>query len=75
MAMPMAMSTATRMAPQTATYVLGVLLSRSLDSGANTDWRPQSAEPKSNPYQPVGDFLSNVARFKIIESTLRGEIF
>jgi homocitrate synthase len=35
-----------------------------------------SAEPKSNPYQPVGDFLSNVARFKIIESTLReGEQF
>ncbi|KAF2141223.1 uncharacterized protein K452DRAFT_228601 [Aplosporella prunicola CBS 121167] len=30
----------------------------------------------SNPYQPVGDFLSNVSRFKIIESTLReGEQF
>ena len=29
-----------------------------------------------NPYQPVGDFLSNVSRFKIIESTLReGEQF
>lgn len=26
----------------------------------------------SNPYQPVGDYLSNVNRFKIIESTLRG---
>lgn len=26
----------------------------------------------SNPYQPVGDYLSNVGRFKIIESTLRG---
>lgn len=29
-----------------------------------------------NPYQPVGDFLSNVGNFKIIESTLReGEQF
>ncbi|MCJ1476518.1 Saccharopine dehydrogenase [Lambiella insularis] len=29
-----------------------------------------------NPYQPVGDFLSNVSRFQIIESTLReGEQF
>ncbi|KAA6415212.1 MAG: homocitrate synthase [Lasallia pustulata] len=32
--------------------------------------------PSRNPYQPVGDFLSNVSRFKIIESTLReGEQF
>ncbi|KAK4099472.1 homocitrate synthase [Parathielavia hyrcaniae] len=31
---------------------------------------------RSNPYQPVGDFLSNVGSFKIIESTLReGEQF
>ncbi|KAL1878211.1 homocitrate synthase lys21 [Diaporthe australafricana] len=31
---------------------------------------------RSAPYQPVGDFLSNVSRFKIIESTLReGEQF
>lgn len=31
---------------------------------------------RSNPYQPVGDYLSNVGRFKIIESTLReGEQF
>ena len=31
---------------------------------------------RANPYQPVGDFLSNVGRFKIIESTLReGEQF
>ncbi|KAH0551637.1 Saccharopine dehydrogenase [Trichoglossum hirsutum] len=31
---------------------------------------------RKNPYQPVGDFLSNVSRFKIIESTLReGEQF
>ncbi|KAF2121160.1 homocitrate synthase [Lophiotrema nucula] len=30
----------------------------------------------SSPYRPVGDFLSNVSRFKIIESTLReGEQF
>jgi homocitrate synthase len=30
----------------------------------------------ANPYAPVGDFLSNVSRFKIIESTLReGEQF
>lgn len=29
-----------------------------------------------NPYQPVGDFLSNISSFKIIESTLReGEQF
>ncbi|KAL9581812.1 MAG: hypothetical protein Q9212_003677 [Teloschistes hypoglaucus] len=31
---------------------------------------------RSNPYAPVGDFLSNVSKFKIIESTLReGEQF
>ncbi|KAH8796591.1 HMGL-like-domain-containing protein [Hyaloscypha finlandica] len=31
---------------------------------------------RANPYQPVGDFLSNVSSFKIIESTLReGEQF
>jgi homocitrate synthase len=31
---------------------------------------------RSNPYQPVGDFLSNLSSFKIIESTLReGEQF
>jgi len=36
---------------------------------------PQSTH-KSSPYAPVGDFLSNVGRFKIIESTLReGEQF
>jgi homocitrate synthase len=29
-----------------------------------------------SPYQPVGDFLSNIGNFKIIESTLReGEQF
>lgn len=31
---------------------------------------------RKNPYQPVGDFLSNISRFQIIESTLReGEQF
>lgn len=35
-----------------------------------------SLPSRSNPYKPVGDFLSNVSRFKIIESTLReGEQF
>ncbi|KAK5654689.1 hypothetical protein OQA88_7013 [Cercophora sp. LCS_1] len=35
-----------------------------------------NANFRSNPYQPVGDFLSNVDKFKIIESTLReGEQF
>lgn len=35
-----------------------------------------STIPKASPYQPVGDFLSNISRFKIIESTLReGEQF
>jgi homocitrate synthase len=29
---------------------------------------------RSNPYQVVGDYLSNVGKFKIIESTLRGQI-
>ncbi|KAJ9602989.1 homocitrate synthase lys21 [Cladophialophora chaetospira] len=36
------------------------------------------AEPRNsrNPYLPVGDFLSNISKFKIIESTLReGEQF
>jgi homocitrate synthase len=29
-----------------------------------------------NPYQPIGDYLSNISRFQIIESTLReGEQF
>jgi homocitrate synthase len=37
----------------------------------------QASRPHtSNPYAPVGDFLSNVSKFKIIESTLReGEQF
>ncbi|KAK3332205.1 HMGL-like-domain-containing protein [Cercophora scortea] len=35
-----------------------------------------NANFRSNPYQPVGDYLSNVGSFKIIESTLReGEQF
>ncbi|KAL9117292.1 MAG: hypothetical protein Q9187_006174 [Circinaria calcarea] len=38
---------------------------------------PHNPHPHhSSPYRPVGDFLSNVSRFKIIESTLReGEQF
>lgn len=39
---------------------------------ANCYLRLQPANFRSNPYQPVGDFLSNVGSFKIIESTLRG---
>lgn len=34
----------------------------------------QGGHHRTNPYQPVGDFLSNLGRFKIIESTLRGQI-
>lgn len=34
------------------------------------------AQPKSSPYQSVKDYLSNVDKYKIIESTLReGEQF
>ncbi|KIX05335.1 homocitrate synthase, mitochondrial [Rhinocladiella mackenziei CBS 650.93] len=40
------------------------------------DTRPTPAPQARNPYMPVGDFLSNIGRFKIIESTLReGEQF
>jgi hypothetical protein len=48
-----------------------------LSSTSFAHLHPQSRPPRrSNPYQPVGDFLSNVGRFKIIESTLReGEQF
>ena len=36
----------------------------------------QTPNKTTNPYAPVGDFLSNVGRFQIIESTLReGEQF
>ncbi|EGO54326.1 hypothetical protein NEUTE1DRAFT_68872 [Neurospora tetrasperma FGSC 2508] len=43
-------------------------------NGASNGVNP--ANFRSNPYQPVGDFLSNVGSFKIIESTLReGEQF
>ncbi|KAK0750773.1 HMGL-like-domain-containing protein [Schizothecium vesticola] len=49
-------------------------------NGANGHVQPAAtngnANFRSNPYQPVGDFLSNVDKFKIIESTLReGEQF
>ncbi|KAL2162295.1 hypothetical protein VTH06DRAFT_7208 [Thermothelomyces fergusii] len=44
-------------------------------NGTNGDAR-QGAHFRVSPYQPVGDFLSNVDKFKIIESTLReGEQF
>jgi len=37
---------------------------------------PAQGQPKSSPYQSVQDYISNVNRFKIIESTLReGEQF
>lgn len=37
---------------------------------------PAAPRNSRNPYAPVGDYLSNVSRFKIIESTLReGEQF
>lgn len=32
---------------------------------------PAPKKVNNNPYAPVGDFLSNVGRFQIIESTLR----
>ncbi|KAJ9623507.1 homocitrate synthase lys21 [Taxawa tesnikishii (nom. ined.)] len=63
----------------------------SIDDGANgvnghangshdgfTKVETTSSQPykSANPYQPVGDYLSNISRFKIIESTLReGEQF
>ncbi|RYP16072.1 hypothetical protein DL765_005330 [Monosporascus sp. GIB2] len=37
---------------------------------------PAQGQPKSSPYQSIQDYLSNVANYKIIESTLReGEQF
>ncbi|KAJ5030127.1 homocitrate synthase [Bipolaris maydis] len=43
-------------------------------TGVQTKQNPHPSH--RSPYQPVGDFLSNVGRFKIIESTLReGEQF
>ncbi|CAA9965054.1 hypothetical protein CFE70_007904 [Pyrenophora teres f. teres 0-1] len=43
-------------------------------TGVRTKQNPHPTH--KSPYQPVGDFLSNVGRFKIIESTLReGEQF
>lgn len=32
-----------------------------------------TAPSRGNPYQTVQDYLSNVGKFKIIESTLRGQ--
>jgi homocitrate synthase len=37
-------------------------------TGINTSSTPRNAK---NPYLPPQDFISNVSRFKIIESTLR----
>jgi len=34
----------------------------------------QGATHQSNPYLALDSFLSNVGRFKIIESTLRGQL-
>ncbi|KAI4094288.1 MAG: hypothetical protein L6R37_007278 [Teloschistes peruensis] len=48
--------------------------SANLANGLNGN--SHSVPSRSNPYAPVGDFLSNVSKFKIIESTLReGEQF
>jgi homocitrate synthase len=46
-------------------------------NGAATNGsHPVQGLPKSSPYQSVQDYLSNVGRYKIIESTLReGEQF
>lgn len=45
-------------------------------AAANGAPAPTPQARRSNPYQTVGDFLSNVGKFKIIESTLReGEQF
>lgn len=46
------------------------------DGNDYTKVSEQTHNQHRNPYQPVGDFLSNVSKFKIIESTLReGEQF
>ncbi|KAL8639565.1 MAG: hypothetical protein Q9228_003417 [Teloschistes exilis] len=48
--------------------------SATLENGLNGN--SHTVTSRSNPYAPVGDFLSNVSKFKIIESTLReGEQF
>ncbi|MCJ1332321.1 Saccharopine dehydrogenase [Thelotrema lepadinum] len=45
-------------------------------NGLHDAQRQPARGAQSNPYQPVPDFLSNIGRFKIIESTLReGEQF
>ncbi|KAI9879182.1 MAG: Saccharopine dehydrogenase [Pleopsidium flavum] len=55
----------------------GVTNGNSSHEGFTAVSTPQNPHiPSRNPYQPVGDFLSNVSRFQIIESTLReGEQF
>ncbi|KAF4551998.1 Homocitrate synthase [Elsinoe fawcettii] len=50
--------------------------SRAGYTGIEAPQNPHRPTKAANPYQPVGDFLSNVSNFKIIESTLReGEQF
>ncbi|KAI1767043.1 hypothetical protein GGR53DRAFT_518655 [Hypoxylon sp. FL1150] len=47
-----------------------------VDGPVSNGSHPVQGTPKSSPYQNVNDFISNVNRFKIIESTLReGEQF
>lgn len=54
-----------------ASYCLTDSVDRSgfvgVDITRATPRQPQSR----NPYQPVGDFLSNISKFQVIESTLR----
>ncbi|KAK5020484.1 homocitrate synthase lys21 [Cryomyces antarcticus] len=40
-------------------------------TGVVSRQNPHIQNRANNPYQPVGDFLSNISRFQIIESTLR----
>ena len=62
--------------------LLGILYSAHLTyftahEGFTAITSKQNPHPHAkNPYQAVGDFLSNISRFQIIESTLReGEQF
>lgn len=63
----------TRPAKQSALSITSIILTAQCRAfQTNQASRPNS----NNPYAPVGDFLSNVSKFKIIESTLReGEQF
>lgn len=70
------MATIVRLLYSNGSY-LGSLLSLVAHEGYTAVPTSQNPHiPSRNPYQPVGDFLSNISRFKIIESTLReGEQF